>query len=475
MTMQRAISVTLGSVALLATAAIIGVLVVLSIHIPQASGRASSQVSVAVEAVVLICIGWLVATYSSAPVRSWSRRCLGVDQGLCLLAITFATVAAVATLIQLSKATVDHHDKVLGANKNNVLTGSSVALGLSFALQSAFLLFHFILSRSSDPAQSLHSTEEERKLPVNRVKTIRYSQTSPDPDMATRLDSMSSHTPASSIGGRSRSGTMTSIKSSLSHAIRPVTSKTQLLPTKELRRPASMDSYGPRASGEDAFDTWDTSSVDTQNRQAVWEASTPPLTQGRFLETIPGSPTVSRTPSPNTEVMPFEPPRIRPRSRSYSPVPRRREQSSPIPEPPPSMSEMHIHPLFRSDSPDPPPVTTPGTVVIASPNAGQVITHRQSVRSLNQTRVSSNPLFSSPLSNRDSTVRDEQSSSNVSVTEEETDVETEPTPTPSERTMTPPIPEWVLGAGTRTSWSGYNSRKVKAYVEGSPEEEQKTN
>ncbi|KAF7532338.1 hypothetical protein G7Z17_g13651 [Cylindrodendrum hubeiense] len=469
--MRRAISVTLGSVALLATAAIIGVLVVISIHISQPSGRASSQVSIGVEAVVLVCLGWLMATYTSPSVRYWSRRCLGVDQGICLLVVTFATVAAVATLIQLSKAPVDHHDNILGANKNNFLMGSSVALGLSFAFQSIFLLFHFILSRSSDQAQSLHSMEE-RKPPATRVKTIRYSQT-PDPELASRLNSMcSQQTPASSIGGRSRSGTMTSIKSSLSHAIRPVTSKTQLLPTRELRRPASMDSYAHRTSGEDAFDSWDTSSVDTQNRQAVLEVSTPPQVQGRFLETIPGSPTVSRTPSPNTEVMPFEPPRIRPRSRSYSPAPRRREreQSSPIPEPPPSMSELHIHPLFRSDSPDPPPVTTPGTVVIASPNAGQVITHRQSVRSLNQTRVSSNPLFSSPLSTRDSTVRDEQSS--ISITEEESDTETEPTPTPSERSMTPPIPEWVMGAGTRSSWTGYNSRKVKTESNGSMEEEQ---
>ncbi|KAH7162559.1 hypothetical protein B0J13DRAFT_517814 [Dactylonectria estremocensis] len=443
--MRRAISVTLGSVALLATAAIIGVLVVLSIHIPQASGRTTSQVSVGVEAAVFACVAWLVATYASPSVRHWSRRSLGVDQGLCLLAVTFATVAVVATLIQFSKATVDHGDSILGVNKNNFL----------------------VLSPGSIPSLHGRGTEITRRP----SKGHPLQPDIPDPDLASRLNSMTSqHTYSSSIGGRSRSGTMTSIKSSLSHAIRPVTSKTQLLSNKETRRPASMDSYAHRTSGEDAFDTWDTSSVDTQNRQVVMEVSTPPQTHGRFLETIPGSPTVSRTPSPNTEAMPFQPPRIRPRSRSYSPAPRRREQSSPIPEPPPSMSELHIHPLFRSGSPDPPPVTTPGTVVIASPNAGQVITHRQSVRSLNQTRVSSNPLFSSPLSTRDSIVRDEQSV--ISITEEETDVETEPTPTPSERTMTPPIPEWVLGAGTRSSWTGYNTRKSKVVGEGDAEVEE---
>jgi hypothetical protein len=37
-------------------------------------------------------------------------------------------------------------------------------------------------------------------------------------------------------------------------------------------------------------------------------------------------------------------------------------------------AESHIHPLFRSDSPTPPPVASPGTVVHASPLSGQVLT-----------------------------------------------------------------------------------------------------
>lgn len=31
----------------------------------------------------------------------------------------------------------------------------------------------------------------------------------------------------------------------------------------------------------------------------------------------------------------------------------------------------------------------------------------------------------------------------------------------TERKMTPPIPEWILSAGARTSLSGYQSRKVR--------------
>jgi len=32
----------------------------------------------------------------------------------------------------------------------------------------------------------------------------------------------------------------------------------------------------------------------------------------------------------------------------------------------------------------------------------------------------------------------------------------------SERKMTPPIPDWILSAGSRTSLSGYHSRKIRS-------------
>lgn len=51
--------------------------------------------------------------------------------------------------------------------------------------------------------------------------------------------------------------------------------------------------------------------------------------------------------------------------------------------------ESHIHPLFRTDSPSPAPTPTPGTVVVASPAAGQTI----SVKTLNRVR-STNSLRS---------------------------------------------------------------------------------
>ncbi|KAM0299625.1 hypothetical protein HYE67_007517 [Fusarium culmorum] len=445
--MRRTLSVSLGALALLATAAVMAVLVVLTVHVPkESSGRTLSQVSVALEAVTLVIIGWFLSTYPSTSFRSWSTRCLGVDFGAAVLTILFATVSTVATLIQFSKSTLEKEDELLNANKNTLLIGLSLALGLGFIFQAGFLSVHFFLTRRSDQhAFSLHSLEDGRGLPSYRskssLKTLRYSHTA-DP-LTQKRNSIDFHTPASSIRGRSRSGTASSIKAQFSNAIRSATVRSHVS-SSEIRRPITADSVNYQSS-EDAFDTWDTSSVDTHAREVVMEATTPPQkTQGHFLETIPGSPTPSRASTSNTLEMPLEPPRIRRRSRSYSPVSIRREQLADLPEP--ALGESNIHPLFRSDSATPPPMATPGTVVVASPNAGQVITHRQSVRSLRSTSVSVHP---SPLGR-------EERESIAEEDEEETD-----SLSSAERPITPPIPTWVMGAGSRSSWSDYNNRKSK--------------
>ncbi|KAG8665704.1 hypothetical protein FPOAC2_10786 [Fusarium poae] len=443
--MRRTLSLSLGALALLATAAVMAVLIVLTVHVPkESSGRTLSQVSVALEAVTLVITGWFLSTYPSTSFRRWSTRCLGVDFGAAVLTILFATVSTIATLIQFSKSTLEKEDD-LNASKSTLLIGLSIALGLGFVFQAGFLSVHFFFTRRSDQVDfSLHNLEDGRGLPSYRskssLKTLRYSHTA-DPSTLKR-QSMDFHTPASSIRGRSRSNTASSIKAQLSNAIRSATVRSHVS-SSEFRRPITADSVKYQSS-EDAFDTWDTSSVDTHAREVVMEATTPPpKSQPHFLEPIPGSPSPSKASIPDTIELPLEPPRIRRRSRSYSPVSIRREQLADLPEP--ALGESNIHPLFRSDSPTPPPMATPGTVVVASPNAGQVITHRQSVRSLRSVSVSVHP---SPLG------REERES--IAEEDEETD-----SLSSAGRPMTPPIPTWVMGAGSRSSWSDYNNRKSK--------------
>lgn len=87
-------------------------------------------------------------------------------------------------------------------------------------------------------------------------------------------------------------------------------------------------------------------------------------------------------------------------------------ETSRLPAPPKLRlpDESNIHPLFRSDSPSPPPTATPGTIVLGSPAAGQTISVKtlERVRSTHSLRShtprSRSPLFES-MEQRDEKTR----------------------------------------------------------------------
>ncbi|KAM0279904.1 hypothetical protein ACHAQH_004345 [Verticillium albo-atrum] len=436
----RALPLVVGSIALLATAAILIVHIILASHISRVSPvQVTAGVSAALEGLVLIVLGSMYSRYIFTARSVRSTRSSGIMFGISLAACTLATAASTAAVICLSKATSDLPPSVMGADQTSFLVGSSIVLGLSFACQLMFIVLHFVWAPVPNHSGAPHGAEEGRRLPQAHVKSIRYSQTSPTPICTRDTISMESKSPPQSSSGRSATETMSSFRSSLSHVVRPVTSKTRLLSTREKYR-HSTDSHSYR---EDSFDTWDTSAVDLHNRMTVLGTSSP-VAPPRSLETIPASPTTSRSPSPGFPLDLVPPPRVRRRSRSFSPA-RRPQSNSPELEGP---GEANIHPLFRSDSPVPPPNVTPGTVVMASPNAGQVISDRQSVRRM---RSSSLVNGQSSLSHQSSFEVLPSSSLN----------EQDEAELPSERKMTPPIPEWILTAGSRSSLTGYQSRKLR--------------
>lgn len=434
----------LGSIALLATIAVVCIHIILAVSISsQSPVKTVAIVSVILEALVLVLLGWLSVSHVLS-MRNPSRQCPGVALGLSIFVCILAAAASAVTFICLSKIAPNMEDGDLGVTETSFLVGSSVALCISFACQLIFMVVHFVSARAAglDSAFSLHTDDGDRPSPASRVKGIRYSQTFPSMVHVRETASMDSQKPPSSL-----------------ETMGSVSSKTRLLSVREKRRPSSLDTDANRGSTDDTFESWDTSTVDLHNRQIVLEASSPPSSKTRHLETIPASPTISRSPSPGS---PLEPPHASQRGRSYSPASRRREPSLTSQR---SSSELNIHPLFRSDSPTPPPLATPGTVVMASPNAGQVIKHQQSmrsvksVRSLQRMRSGSLPTTPSPLSRQGSF---ESASVKKQVDEQGSIAEVdEEQSSQRERQMTPPIPEWVLSAGTRTSLTGYNTRKVK--------------
>jgi hypothetical protein len=231
------------------------------------------------------------------------------------------------------------------------------------------------------------------------------------------------------------SHSLRSFRDSLRHVVRPATSRTTLISrasfTRDARSIYSQSESFENVSHSDGFDSWDTSSVSLQARDVVMQSAP---SRGTSLDPIPGS-------RPTTPARALEGPFL-------TELPEEDEELTPPPKmmpdisrpPSPAVSEAHIHPLFRTESPVPPPEATPGTSILASPLSNQAIACP--ARPFN--RMRSNSHLSQAQSVRGRTNSPHASSR---------------TPSPISRELTPPIPDYVLNSSPRSSMSG--SRKVQ--------------
>lgn len=348
-----------------------------------------------------------------------------------VLASFAAALVAAATLGRIKVRLVTLPDLILGRSKEAILVSSFTVWAISLLSQTAFFFGMFWtigrpkqedLSRCVANGLDIEQPMEEPSRP-NTAGTAHPQRSQEAP----LLSPSSSPTATEALN---------SLRSSLSVVVRPVTSRTRLI-TRQHSFPrdsksSSLDiSLRDRTSQDDGFDTWDTSGVGSHIRETVMQSS-PPTTRGPGLETIPGS----RSPSPAKALDgPYHLPSP-PQSPTHFPRPgsSRRQRSAS------ASNEDHIHPLFRTSSPTPPPTATPGTRITATPLAGQLM----DAHALRRMRSGSLPASPSPLTYFDS-------------------INNEPVrriPTPPGREMTPPIPDFVLTAGARASLMGYGRRKL---------------
>ncbi|KAK8048430.1 hypothetical protein PG994_010160 [Apiospora phragmitis] len=439
--------------AALGVSAILGTAATLFMNIANADNdrttpavRIAASVASAGEGLIFLM---LIPLFYKTLRQSWaadSNRPSLLGLILRLILIKTATGASIAVLVILG--TDSDKTNILGGPETSFLTGGSVVLAYAFATQVMYVVVHHINGHLRDSeTNSTHTTEGGSLSLSKRVKAVPYSQTVPRTAVTKERLSVEYQSPPGSSGGKSTAETMSSFRSSFSQAVRPISSKTRLLSSsgRAGRRPPSLDSLAYRSSIAEegyGFDSWDTSAVDPQDRQTVADTS-PPLP--RFLETIPASPTTSRSPSPGTPLdLELEPPKpVARRSRSYSPMARRQPTLTTHA----STSELHIHPLFRTDSPEP-PRATPGTSIHAAEDAGKVIKES----SLDRMRSGSLPSAGSVQRSLAPSIASSLTPSTERLELPAAD---------SERKMTPPLPEWILNAGSRTSLTEYEGRKLR--------------
>lgn len=311
----------------------------------------------------------------------------------CTLSAPFVVAAAITAIYSLACAwnvkrdAFKKHDDV--AETTLVIAEAGFAVW-AISLLAQILLYAIVLwphnaGNGALPADELatrlqHVQATKRSL---SVRMTAFSSPRQSPGEQTRAETIESHFSSPSLSPRA------SFRRSVSHAIRPMTSKTRLLFRASMTSPESPSLYSGRDASmdgtrtENEFHGWDTTGG--LEGQTVDLIITRPSTRRTRLEPIPGSRPASpakRLDGPFEEssgaadMAPLESPMASPiLSRSGSAFTRPRALSRPHSSN--SQHESHIHPLFRSESPNPPPLASPGTIITASPLAGQIVSSEQ--------------------------------------------------------------------------------------------------
>jgi len=414
--MTRNLTTTLtGIVALLSSIATTVLSVLLTAYLTP---RRQKVTSLAVVAIILQCIALCTTSLLIfSHLREGSRFGLaGSRRGrnCCFLlsCLVVDIVAAATTGVMLGwtyDVLVYLQDLVEGQDPTNFMLVIIVVYGLAELFQ---IVFFICLVWVRQPVT------DHLPTPIHDV-----------PEMSATIRSVSRPVTAMTVhSNKSRQASLSSLasagpsgrssrQSSLSIITRPSSSRSKLLRqnsyTRFSRSSSFENSTTARPSQDSGFDTWDTSTVASHLRETVLHSCPPTKKPQGALEPIPGS----RSPSPakalegpffaNTLEPPPPPPSPLPQP-NYSSRPPSRQRSppqSPLPQPsfsrPPSRQrspscEDHIHPLFRSYSPSPPPTASSGTVVLAAPGAGQLVNERI-LRRMRSGSLPSSPMSPSPL------------------------------------------------------------------------------
>lgn len=369
------LQVITGALCFLATASEIAVVALIVNIITKSIPVESSIYAIALTAAIahVLDVVFLLATTTDY-LRQAAGLLRTIFSSTSILLATLSSVLSVYTFVHLYRGT--------GANEDIIQVqcrGGFVVWTLTVIAHAA--LYTIFFAASSDRRVDDNSVEEgnDKASPVRSLKrsiSVHLASLTPPPTAH-----FGDARPASPIQSTNHASPRSSVQYSMDHVIRPMTSRTKLLLRKardsyslHSERKHSLDTIGQ----EDDFGDWDTSAPDDI------PVETNRAQPRNRLETIPGSRPVSPArpldgPFQNEEEQVLhataeqrrrdnEPLVVTSPSSDSSSL---RHSSRSWEQQPPDQSM--IHPLFRSDSPSPAPVVSPGSNVYASPLGGRTI------------------------------------------------------------------------------------------------------
>ncbi|GAB7340742.1 hypothetical protein MBLNU457_7120t1 [Dothideomycetes sp. NU457] len=351
----------------------------LSDHAGTALAAAVLEILSLVVVVVLVVLAALKPpALSQTGALRWTR--------LVITSVTFF-LGSVVAVVAITQAFSASRDLDAVSQRLDALSTSS---GICYAMWAMSLLFELALTLLCFLPHKKPSPIEPEDGSVDHSFTTMTSTTETKKSTSLEMGNLkpsSFPSPPAAAARRSIVSTTSSKKSSFRRSVQqmlhPQNSRTRLMHQPSFQSMTETIPPCPSTQHQpDPFDTWE---VDTHDPQR--------------LEPIPGSRPVSPAkaldgPFPHddndTEYTSFPDPSLpSPTLHTFhnAGVSRSRSGSA--------TSEGHIHPLFRSDSPLPPPLASPGTIVTASQWGGHIVstTDRDRAMSLSRTvsRSSSRP------------------------------------------------------------------------------------
>lgn len=363
----------------------------------------------AITQVILLCsLSHLLIRFCLREPENRLGRKAGQEDKRMLFVTTLGIVPSIvagsvigAALVWSKSSAAEHPGKILGPKRATCLTVGIVMWAVAILAQG---LFYFSLLREGTRTRKVQYLDKNAAQLYPQMRENNQASNFAVQSSSAQGVPLSNSSPPSLMVS---DGTG-SLRSSLSLIQRPASSKPKLLIRQHSFPRQSnrfLDHPAPeRWSHTEGFDSWDTSEVAPQIRETILQSS--PTSRGNPLEPIPGS----RSPSPakalegpflpetDSSSLPTSPLQQPTYARTSSRRPPkgldislyRQGQSisappSPLPQPGHSRSgsgqraapnEAHIHPLFRTCSPAPPPMASSNSVLTAAPQAGQIMSGR---------------------------------------------------------------------------------------------------